>query len=344
MPISKCLIKWLKKLSHFKAFYNDWLDYTGMINETGKDYIVNLSPEFFYNLKFDSKSLEKYRIDAALKCAETLGDNPALCFSGGIDSQCMLQAWTEANLKFDTIILVFNDELNKQDSEHAKMYCDKNNIKYKELNFDIITFLTRDNYSVSEKYHSISPHFNTHYRMAELLKDMGYTGVCCGGLAPQKQNKYYGKNFDQVPFHFVKIQKELGINFQGSFLSFYPELAWAIALQCDEYTGIPLDGSSTQFREWELEKQANAIRYEQKIKSYKHAGFNIIPQDQKYTGFELVKKYFEKMTGDGWTFERRFRYPIARAFSKDAHSYKFNLSKEQLEAIDSIYINANRTC
>lgn len=326
-------------MSHFKAFYNDWLDYTGMLNGTGKDYIVNLDPNFFYNLKFDSESLKQYRIDAALRCIETLGGNPALCFSGGIDSQCMLQAFTEANLKFDTIILVFNDGLNKQDSDHAKLYCEKNNIKYKELPFDIITFLTRDNYSVSEKYHSISPHFNTHYKMAELLKDMGYTGVCCGGLAPQKQNGYYGKNFDTVPFHFLKIQQELGINFQGSFLSFYPELAWVIALQCEEYDDVPFDISSTKFRKWEVEEKMNAIRYVQKIKSYQRAGFDVIPQSQKYTGFELVKKYFENLTGDGWTFERRFRYPIARAFAKDANVYKFCLTAEQQTAIDSVYLN-----
>jgi deoxycytidylate deaminase len=60
--------------------------------------------DFFENLKFDAQSLKQYRIDAARLCAETLGDKPALCLSGGIDSQAMVQSWHEAGLEFDTII------------------------------------------------------------------------------------------------------------------------------------------------------------------------------------------------------------------------------------------------
>ena len=33
----------------FKAFYNDWLDCSGMIDETGKDHVLNLNADFFKN-------------------------------------------------------------------------------------------------------------------------------------------------------------------------------------------------------------------------------------------------------------------------------------------------------
>ena len=81
------LVKWLRRLSQFKFFYNDWLDFDGMLNNTGRDHIVNLDTDFFKSLKFDTETLKQYRIDAATLCAETLGSKPAICFSGGADSQ-----------------------------------------------------------------------------------------------------------------------------------------------------------------------------------------------------------------------------------------------------------------
>jgi hypothetical protein len=52
--------------------------------------------------------------------------------------------------------------------------------------------------------------------------------------------------------------------------------------------------------------------YQNKIKGYKTMGYDVIPQEQKYNGFETIKKYYEEMTGDGWTFEHRFRDPIKK--------------------------------
>lgn len=332
-------------MSHFKAFYNDWLDCSGMINEDGRDHVVNLSPEFFTSLKFDNESLRQYRIDAAIRCAETLGNKPALCLSGGVDSQSMVQCFYEANLKFDIFILVFNDELNRQDVEHAKLFCQKHNYPYYELPINIITYLNRDNFATSEHYKSLSPQFNTHYRMAEMLYSKGYTGVCCGGLAPYKKGDTYGCSFDKIPFHFVKAQDKFKGAFQGSFLSFSPELAWAICLQCEDFDiDVTLDGSSNKFRNWETEQQLNAVRYKIKLDSYRRCGFDILPQEQKYTGFEFVKKYFEEQTGDGWTFEKRFRYPLTAAFSKDKTAYKFSLTDEQLNSISLVHFNNLRTC
>lgn len=327
-------------MSHFKAFYNDWLDCSGMINEDGRDHVVNLSPEFFTNLKFDSESLRQYRIDAAVRCAETLGSKPALCLSGGIDSQAMIQCFYEAGLKFDIFILSFNDGLNKQDVDHAKLFCDKFNYPYIELPFNIISYLNRDNFTTGEHYKSLSPQFNVHYRMAEILYAKGYTGVCCGGFVPHKQNIIYGYNFDKVVMHYVKAQDKFSGRFQGNFLSFSPELSWAVALQCEYLdVDVTLDGTSNAFRNWETEQKLNMIRYKHKIDSYVRAGFNVIPQEQKYTGFEFVKKYYENITGDGWTFEKRFRYPLTNAFSKDMSAYKFALSKEQFDTISAIHNN-----
>lgn len=331
-------------MSQFKAFYNDWLDCSGMINETGAHHIVNLDAEFFNHLKFDNDSLKQYRIDAAIKCSETLGMKPALCLSGGIDSQAMVQCWFEAKLDFDVVILTFKNDLNIQDSKHAKEYCQTNNIRYIEIELDIVSFLTRENMEVGERYKSCSPHFNTHYKLVEILRERGYTGVCCGGATPYNHLGQYGTNFDQNPYHFLKIQNELGIPMQGSFLSFYPQLAWAIAFLTDRFEeNVIINDRPNSMRNWDHEQQMNHVRYLQKIKGYHRAGLNVIPQKTKYTGFELVKKYFEDLTGDGWTFERKFRYPLTQRFNKDRNLYKFLLSEEQESVIATIYSNTLRT-
>ena len=89
-------------------------------------------------------------------------------------------------------------------------------------------------------------------------------------------------------------------------------------------------------------QRIEAEKYAVKVAGYRKMGIDIMPQDTKYTGFELVKDYFEEQTGDGWTFEKRFRYPLSRMdggkYNKDTHTYKLNLTVEQQQKLDSIYL------
>lgn len=337
MLMSKFYLRWLRKLLPFESFYNDWLDISGMIKANGKDHIVNLDPNFFQTLKFDDTSLKEYRIESATSCSEMLGNKPALCFSGGVDSQAMLLAWIEAKLSFDTYILRFNNQLNIQDYDHAINFCTMNNMPYKVIDFDILKFLSRDNYNLGIKYKSGSPHFNVHYKLVELLREMGHTGVCFGGLTPTKNLSDWGKNFDKNAFHYVGIQDLFEIPVQGSFLSFHPKLSWAITLltkSFDEEHTVENSRTAKDFL------RLIDIRYPLKVNGYIRSGFNVIPQPTKYTGFELVKKYYEQLTGDGWTFEKRFRYPLSRMYNTDYRTYKFNLTDSQQLILESIY-NSN---
>jgi hypothetical protein len=95
-------------------------------------------------------------------------------------------------------------------------------------------------------------------------------------------------------------------------------------------------------RDWENEQKAIAKKYDAKLIGYRRVGFDLVPQPQKYTGFELVKDYFAEKTGDGWAFETQFRLPLTRMnggiYNKDQHVYKINLSASQVRALDSIYL------
>ena len=83
--------------------------------------------------------------------------------------------------------------------------------------------------------------------------------------------------------------------------------------------------------------------YKSKIKGYQNVGFKIIPQETKYTGFELVKKYFENLTGDGWAFEKRFRHNLEKVL-KPPYKSKLLIDDELQKLIVSIHSKNLATC
>ena len=63
-----------------------------------------------------------------------------------VDSQAMLHCFAEADLEAHVVIFTFKDDLNKHDVDSAKAYCHTFDIPYREIEFDILSFLARDNY------------------------------------------------------------------------------------------------------------------------------------------------------------------------------------------------------
>jgi len=250
----------------------------------------------------------------------------------------MVQCFAEAKIPFDLYILKFKNDLNKQDCDHAIKYCNRFNIDYNIIEIDVLSFLSRENNEYGLKYKSPSPHFNTHYKLFDILRSKGYDGVVAGG------NAYFYSSIDNgfLPnsnrncFNYITYSNINEFKCQGNFLSFYPKLAWAISLlspMIDYKLNDAIEFNEQERNYWEYR------RYVQKIQGYKRAGFNIIPQNQKYTGFELVKKYLEEKTGDGWTFERLYRHPLEKLMPKYytfAGQFIYQDPRTK-ELIDSIY-------
>jgi hypothetical protein len=330
-------------LQAFKHFYNDWLDCSGLDNPGNLnkkiEYLpMNLGVDFFQNLRFDIESLTTYRIDAAKKCAETLGDKPALCLSGGSDSQAMIQCFYEAGLEFDVYALAFNNDLNIHDMSFAREYTSKHNIKLNEIEINIHNFLTRENQEYAVKYNCYSPHFNTHFKLFNILKEKGYTSAVCGGNAPVQTVELddrisWGGGYGRNQLAFIKYSQISGFLCQGNFLSFYPEFAWILSI----LTPISHYARPTSHITWKEKLARDQERYRDKIIGYRLAGLDIIPQETKYTGFELVKKYYEDMTGDGWTFEKRFRYPLEHMLKSDRYGLpEIYLTEEVRQTIEKL--------
>lgn len=303
------------------------MQHSGAFNFTSAiRYSSPLSPNFFEELRFDEQSLRQYRIDAALSTAAFLGDNPVLCLSGGVDSQAMVQCWQEAGLKFDVAVMKFPYGLNDQDVNHAKEYCIAHNVHYYELDIDVVSFLVRESAEMGEKYRCTSPHFLTHYKLFDALRNMGYTGICCGGTAFAPGREGWGPAPTAAQINFVEYSRLNDFPVAGNFLGYDPKLCWSIALLTSPHSAAWY-GEALSF--------ANDVRYIAKIEGYRRHGFSIIPQDQKYTGFEKVKDYFTERTGDGWTFEKRFRHPLEKKIGI-THSL-LDLSVHQEEALARVY-------
>jgi hypothetical protein len=109
---------------------------------------------------------------------------------------------------------------------------------------------------------------------------------------------------------------------QGNFLGFYPHLAWAVTLLTPSFINETYGKDLNLSERFELESQ----RYKEKIQGYTNSKFDVIPQKQKYTGFELIKDKLQSDYGDGWAFEKFYRYPL-RAYAPDIRMiFKFDQS------------------
>ena len=196
---------------------------SGFIAEDGKGHKLNISQKMMTELgTFNDEKLKKWRIEAAQRCHASLGPFPALCFSGGIDSQAMLHCFAEADLEAHVVIFTFKDDLNKHDVDSAKAYCHTFDIPYREIEFDILSFLARDNLTVTQEYGGVSPQFNTHYRFVEILTHMGYTGVCFGGQAPVQSRAFVLGRF--AAGHGAQQRHLILASQLQIFLSFSPEV------------------------------------------------------------------------------------------------------------------------
>lgn len=320
----------------FELFYNNWLDINPVfdpieiINEKADiRFPVHLPDDFFIKLDLSREKLKQYRIQAAIEAKRVLGDNPALCFSGGVDSQAMLQCFMEAGIKVDVYTLTFKNDLNIQDVSTAREYCKKYDIELKEIEIDIKKFLQRENYDYGIKYESASPHFNTHYKLFDFCKNLGHTGICAGGDVATVAGTKWGENFKRNPLNFVNYSRIAEIPVIGSFLSFYPNLSWAISILTKPFVQPPYDLVAINL----IESVQQQYRYHDKINGYIRSGFKLIAQPKKFTGFELVKIDYEYITKDPMEFEKRFRKPLEDVIRPVLAGCSFDLNETQLKEL-----------
>lgn len=113
---------------------NDW--FTTNLNERNKkicDFSITLNP-----YEFTSKGFYRNCIDAANNIANRY-DNLYVSYSGGLDSEFVLNTFIDASIDITPILV--KTSFNKEEYEYALKYCKERNLKYEVLEFSNDAFI-----------------------------------------------------------------------------------------------------------------------------------------------------------------------------------------------------------
>jgi hypothetical protein len=232
--------------------------------------------------------------------------------SGGVDSQAMIWSWHLSGIPFNVVSIKYVSNgiwFNEHDLIELHQFSELHKIKVEYKEFDVISFLENNLSDIANTYDCDSPQICTHIKMTEVIqkgtilfsgnyifRDPGVTNTHLG--LQRYSESITNDTRTIIPFFFLHD----------------PVLA---------YSFIPL---------FELHKITSGYSTPN---YYKLAGFPVIAQPKKLTGFEVLKEYYdnpkfnERITAmdrllyanrpSKRTFDILFRHPY-RNNLKDKHS------------------------
>lgn len=238
---------------------------------------MNLSDSNNNLLKVISISVD-YAADAYLNCLEELVKHAkhisvttpsphTLFVSGGIDSQAMIYAWKLAEVPFD-VVHVNYEGFNLHDRDEIIEFCNAQNIHVNIIDFDLLDFLENRLNEYATKYMCASPQLCTHMAFSEMIHSG--TKVFAGNLILREVP------LDNTIFGLHRYAVLSGHSVIPFFLIGNERITKASIIKA----------------QW-IQKNTNAPNYEFKCEHYRSIGIPIVPQRQKYTGFEMVKCYYD---------------------------------------------------
>lgn len=241
-----------------------------------------------------------------------------LFVSGGIDSQAMLYAWKVSNHPFNVYTFRYNQTYNIHDIETLFLFCEREHIPYTIVDFDYFKFLEEEYDSIAKKYKCSSPQISMHIKMATMFTG---TNIFSGNFLTTG-----GAVLSHAILGIYRYSRTSeGKNTIPYFFLHTPELAYSI--HCfKQYNSDQLN---------ELERAG----YLRKAHVYNLIGFPVIPQEQKFTGFEKFKEHYDSHTyvkedpnnrlkfrnkPSPRPFDWLFRYPYEELFGEPSLNFILN--------------------
>lgn len=196
-----------------------------------------------------------------------------LYLSGGVDSQAMLYAWKISGVPFDTFSAIYNNHFNIHDLMHLKIFAKYHNITIKFKDFDVINFLEKEHDSYANRFFCGSPQITTFMKLADLTR-MG-TVIMSGNFIRQTTGVPDSNNFGL--YNYGEITRKYIVPW---FFLETGELAHSFNNTQDEisYLTKGLDDTGG---------------YQTKVALYKHNGFPVLAQSNKFNGFEKLKEHYD---------------------------------------------------
>ncbi len=238
-----------------------------------------------------------------------------LMVSGGVDSQAMMYCWKQFGKNYIPTSVIYNDGLNQHDLETLDQFSQQESININFINFDLLSFYKIRYPILADEYQCISPHFGAHLGMAESLPgtiiysgDRIFPSDVIGPInsANSCLLRASKKTKRIVPYFFI----------------YTPELAYSLKYELSK----------------KMHPRTNEI-YMEKIYQYQLAGIPVIPQKQKFTGFEKVKDYYDefhknevtpkismmyRLKHSRRTYDLLLRYPYEKKFGNPVYKYLVN--------------------
>lgn len=225
----------------------------------------------FSGIVYSEKTLLEVSTECIKKITEEYPEPYYLFASGGVDSQSMIWCWMNSGKSFTVISFRYvHDSIiyNEHDLEQLEQFSLKYNIPVQYKDIDPIEFFETDLYSYATKYQCTSPQICTHMKMTEEIKDG--TIIFSGNFSSHSQYNY-------TIFGIKRYADISGRSIIPFFFLHDAELAGFV--------------NKVQLQDPYLK---TSDIYLNKISSLKRAEIPIIPQTQKYTGFEKIKDYYDK--------------------------------------------------
>ena len=255
------------------------------------------------------------------KIAKKLNQEIFLLLSGGVDSSAMLKAFLSAGVPFHPIIMRFNDNLNFFDIRTILSFLNRNHINYEIFDLNVLDFFESGKYlEYGKRYQCQSPQLAVHLYLADHIKScpvFSWQSPAFFYLSnPEKTEIHYSKGLpsqlESVYMRYFVKNKRFGVPF---FFLYTPELFKAFLKLPVLKTRIPSV----------YNKQEVAYTYQIKCETYQQAGFDVKPREDKFTGFEEVRRHYDLLDGEsyGIAFNKRYRVPLEKLnpFAKFFHSF-----------------------
>jgi len=251
-------------------------------------FCVNLS-----KMISSEKSVLEVSSECIKKITEEYPEPYYLFASGGVDSQSMIWCWMNSGKPFTVVSFRYihdNVVYNEHDLEQLEQFSLKYNIPVQYKDFDPIEFVETDLYSYASKYQCTSPQICTHMKMSEEITDG--TIIFSGNFSAHS-------NYDYTIFGIKRYADISGRSIIPFFFLHDAELAGVInRINSQEAYSETYDS------------------YLRKIANLRKAEIPVIPQADKYTGFEKIKEYYDKQK-DRVTAHERIKFsnmPSKRIF------------------------------
>ncbi len=263
----------------------------------------------------------------AANLEKTYGSDLTLCLSGGADSQAMAWAFVSQNIRPKVSLFRFRREslgtfFNEEDISYSTAFCEKHSLKINYIDFDLDQFYESGDWrDLSTKYECSSPQMVAHFKCLDQVHGVPVLSWNIPNIYGSNPKRIAVPNYKFFSYlRYFHVNKRPGVPY---FFLHNPEIFYAAM---SEPSWLEL------FKEYS--EDSKNMSYWDKCRLYRSAGFQVINQSNKLTGFENYKIHFQVKYGenDPLSFDRKLREPLEQKIN-DYQEVRFEIDPSFLRLV-----------